>query len=128
MKIGLNKLGICIVEIIMTIAILGIVITPLMSLFILSQKINYNAKLEYEAMLYAQNCMEEIQQLNSIDSDIYEYNSEANCYDRVIYEENNVIIKIIIGPCKDIVYDIEIAVSQNGKELNKLTGSKVFIR
>lgn len=126
MKIRLNKFGICIVEVIMTIAILGVVITPLMSLFFLTHKINNDAKLEYETMLLAQNCMEEIQQLNVIDCDVYIYNNETNCYEKVIYDENNVITKIIIRPCNEIVYDIEIAVSQNGKVLNTLTGSKIF--
>lgn len=113
------------VEVIMTIAILGIVISPLISIFILSQKINNTSELEYKTMLFAQNYMEEVQELNEIDSDIYEYINDTNSFERLIYEDD-VVTKIVLKPCNDIIYDIEIEVSQNGKVLNTLSGSKII--
>lgn len=126
MKYELNKSGICIVEIIMTVAILGIVIAPLMSLFVASQKINKYSELEYKTILFAQNYMEEMQESKIIDVNKYLYNCETNCFERLINEENDLTTKIIISPLNDIIYNIEISVYQNGKVINTLMGNKIF--
>lgn len=126
MKYELNKSGICIVEIIMTVAILGVVIAPLMSLFVASQKINKYSELEYKTILFAQNYMEEMQESKIIDVNKYLYNCETNCFERLINEENDLTTKIIISPLNDIIYNIEISVYQNGKVINTLMGNKIF--
>lgn len=64
MRSKLNSKGLTLVEIIITLAILGIVITPLMSMFLTSQKINRESELKYDAIQLAQKYMEEIKSVN----------------------------------------------------------------
>lgn len=64
MKILFNKKGLTLIEIIVTLAVLGIVIAPLMSMFVTSQKINVESRKEYEALQFAQKYMEEIKAMD----------------------------------------------------------------
>jgi prepilin-type N-terminal cleavage/methylation domain-containing protein len=61
----LNKKGFTIVEIIVTLAVLGIVIGPLMTMFITSQKINNEGSKEYKSIQLAQEYMEEIKEMET---------------------------------------------------------------
>lgn len=61
----LNKNGFTIVEIIVTLAVLGIVIAPLMTMFITSQKINNEGSKEYKSIQLAQKYMEEIKAMDT---------------------------------------------------------------
>lgn len=120
--------GIAIVEIIMTLAILGIVICPIMSLFIMSQKINSGSDVEYKSMLLAQKCMEEIIVTKDLDLLDYSYNCENGDYEKSTYEdENNLDVEIKIKPDgKDILYSIFISIKKNGQEINTLAGTKII--
>ncbi len=69
MKKLLNKKGLTLIEIIVTLAVLGVVVSPLMSMFITSQKINTESRKEYEALLLAQKYMEEIKAMDTLDID-----------------------------------------------------------
>lgn len=60
MKKILNERGLTLVEIIVTLAVLGIVIAPLMSMFVTGQKVNAESRKEYEALQLAQKYIEEI--------------------------------------------------------------------
>jgi len=64
MKNLFNKKGLTLIEIIVTLAVLGIVIAPLMSMFVTSQKINVESRKEYEALQFAQKYMEEIKAMD----------------------------------------------------------------
>jgi len=64
----LNNKGLTLVEIIITLAILGIVISPLMAMFITSQKINKESEEEYYSIQLAQKYMEEIKGKDTLDS------------------------------------------------------------
>lgn len=121
-------MGICIVEVIMTVAILGIVITPLMSMFIVSQKINSHSEIEYKTMLLAQNYMEEVKASKVFDDKEYIYNNDKNCFERLITGEGDMITKISVWPLNGIAYNIEVEVSHNGKVINRLVGSKLALR
>ena len=61
----LNKNGFTIVEIIVTLAVLGIVIAPLITMFITSQKINNEGSKEYKSIQLAQKYMEEIKAMDT---------------------------------------------------------------
>lgn len=120
--------GIAIVEMIMTLAILGIVICPIMSLFIMSQKINNESDVEYKSMLLAQKYMEEIIVTKDLDFLDYSYNYENGDYEKSIYEDaNNLDAEIKIKPDgKNILYNIFISIKKNGQEINSLTGTKII--
>jgi len=120
--------GLTIVEIIMSLAILGIVICPLMSMFIFSQKLNNKSEIEYKSILQAQKYMEEIQAMDTLDTIHYQFNSDNACYERIINESvNNYSTEIIIKPdSRNMIFDIEIVLKHDEQVINKLKGSKIF--
>jgi len=128
MKRLLSIDGLTIVEIIMSLAILGIVICPLMSIFIFSRKINNKNEIVYKSMQQAQSCMEEIQAMDFLDSANYKFNSKNAYYERIIYEYvNNYSTEIIIKPdSRNMIYDVEIVQKKDQQVINKLKGSKIF--
>jgi len=120
--------GLTIVEIIMTFAILGIVICPLMSMFILSQKINNESEREYKSILQAQKYMEEIQSMESIDVNNYKYNIESGSYEReILKSDNSYSAEISIRPDSDnMLYSVLIVLNENEQVINTLVGTKIF--
>ncbi len=128
MKRLINIDGLTIVEIIVSLAILGIVICPLMSMFIFSQKLNDKSETEYKSILQAQNYMEEIQAMSTFDTANYQFNIENDYYKRIINESvNNYSTEIIIKPdSRNIIFDIEIVLKKDGQVINQLKGSKIF--
>ena len=128
MKRLFSRDGLTIVEIIMSLAILGIVICPLMSMFIFSQKLNNKSEIEYKSMLQAQKYMEEIQSMDTLDTTNYQFNSENDRYERIINESvNNYSTEIIIKPdSRNMIFDIEIILKHDEQVINKLKGSKIF--
>lgn len=128
MKRLFNMDGLTIVEIIMSLAILGIVICPLMSMFVFSQNLNNKSEIEYKSILQAQKYMEEIQAMDTLDITDYQFNSENDCYERIINESvNNYGTEIIIKPdSRNMIFDIEIVLKKSEQVINKLKGSKIF--
>lgn len=63
----LNNKGMTLIEIIITLTILGIVVAPLMSMFITSQKVNQESEMKYNAIQLAQKYMEDIKSDNNLD-------------------------------------------------------------
>ncbi|HCS10011.1 MAG TPA: hypothetical protein DIV40_01015 [Clostridiales bacterium] len=68
MRIKNNK-GLTLVEILITLAVLGIVIIPLMSMFITSQKMNNESEMKYRAIQFAQEELETIKAMKQLDTD-----------------------------------------------------------
>lgn len=71
MKKSFNKNGFTLVEIIVTLAIMSIVIGPLMAMLITSQEINNESEKEYKSLQYAQQYLEEIKTMDSINLNYY---------------------------------------------------------
>lgn len=67
MKNKFNSNGLTLIEVIITLAILGVVVTPLMSMFITSQKINRESEMKYNAIQLAQEQIEDIKADNTLD-------------------------------------------------------------
>ncbi len=83
-RISDNK-GLTLVEIIVTLAVLGIVTSPLMAMFVTSQKINRQSELQYNAIQIAQEYMEEIKameilEFEKLDLDENNYNAGENAF------------------------------------------------
>ena len=70
MRIKNNK-GLTLVEILITLAVLGIVIMPLMSMFITSQKMNNESEMKYRAIQFAQEELETIKAMKELDTSMY---------------------------------------------------------
>jgi prepilin-type N-terminal cleavage/methylation domain-containing protein len=123
-----NIHGLTLIEIIMSIAILGIVICPLMSLMIFSQKINNDGMKELKSLQQAQKYMEEIKSINELDTENYSYNSQSNTYEKIIMQTNTEYkAEIKIKPVESsILYDIEILIKDDDEIINTLVGSKIF--
>lgn len=119
--------GITLVEIIITIGILGVVITPLTTLFVMSAKLNQESNNEFKSILTAQKYMEEILAIEQIDIVNYIYDSNTGSYERNIAQtEDEFEIKIRIIPERSFLYTIEVLIKNNGEIINSLTGSKVI--
>ena len=124
----LNNNGLTLVEVIMTLAILGAVICPIMNMFVLSQKINSESKIEYMSIQTAQYYMEEVRSMDGIAGGIignYSYNNSAGYYERSVADgDYTVEIKIIPGSYG--LHYIEINVLNEGRIINNLNGSIIF--
>lgn len=74
-KNGINKeAGLTLIEVLITVSILGIIIIPLSSFFITSAKINKESEDKFKATLIAQNFMEDIKLSDSIMEGETQYN------------------------------------------------------
>jgi prepilin-type N-terminal cleavage/methylation domain-containing protein len=122
-----HRKGFTLVEIIMTFAVLGVVICPLMTMFVMSCKICNCSDVEYKSMLLAQKYMEEVESMNVIDTDNYPYNYETGFYERDIFNDDGIYeTKIRIIPFKNMLYNVEIDVNDSNGLVNSLQSSKIF--
>lgn len=122
-----NNRGLTLVEVIMTLAILGVVICPLLNLLVLSGKISSQGKNEYKSIQTAQYYMEEIKSMDEIDRAKYNYNHDYICYERVVVDDtSNYEVEIRIIPSNYGMHYIEVEIISEGEVINSLEGSVVF--
>ncbi len=127
MKELFNNKGLTLVEIIMTLGILGVVICPLMNLLVLSQKINSEGEKEYRVIQTAQYFMEEIRAMDEIDTGVFIYNGEEMCYERIVLDVlDDYSAEIKITPGSYGLHYIEVNILNDGEVINSLTGSIVI--
>ena len=123
----LNNMGLTLVEIIMTIAVAGILIVPLMSMFVFSAKINAESSREFKAVQQAQFYMEEIKSMDEFGIDKYAYNSDSGKYERFVDEMGSEFgVEVIISYDGGIIYYISISVIDEGEVISSLEGSVIF--
>lgn len=103
MKKVFNNKGLTLVEIIVTLAVLGTVISPLMGMFITSQKINSEGNEEYKTLQLAQKYMEDIKSSDTLHeiTDVKHYMLKE---DRTYFAPN---------PSEDIPYKVLIDIVPN---------------
>lgn len=114
--------GFTLIEVILTITIISLAMLPLMSMVVVSAKINYESDKEYKSFLQAQSYMEEIKNMKSFNS----YNFDNGIYEKTVPQTDDlygVIIKII--PESAFYYLIEISIIDNGEVINNLRGSMI---
>lgn len=121
-----NNRGLTLVEVIMTLTILGIIICPLMNLFVLSMKISNGGENEYKSIQTAQYYMEEIRAMDEIDMGDYVYNPEKVCYERNITALDNYRAEIRIKKGSYGLHYIEVDILSEGEVINSLVGSVVL--
>lgn len=122
-----NNCGMTLVELVVTMAVLGILIAPVMSMFVFSAKINNTASNEYKASMLAQSYMEEIKAMREIDTQKYAYNSSTGKYECLVPEtESSYGAEILIEAGEGIVYSIKISIIQDTQVIKILEGSKIF--
>ncbi|WP_427339175.1 type IV pilus modification PilV family protein [Caloranaerobacter sp. DY30410] len=116
LKNRINKeSGLTLIEVLITIAILGIIIVPLSSFFITSAKINNESRDKFKATLIAQKFLEDIKLSDSIVEGKSQYNIEnydvivniTNVSDLSEYESNSFY--------NTIDYDIKIQIDKNNE-------------
>lgn len=126
-SITANNRGMTLVELIVTIAVLGILIAPVTSMFVFSAKINMAASKEFEAAMLTQSYMEEIKAMEEIDMQKYVYNDVTGKYEFLAPEtENNYGAEITIEKGDGIVYLIDISIIKDGEVIKSFEGSKIF--
>ncbi|HOA20540.1 MAG: prepilin-type N-terminal cleavage/methylation domain-containing protein [Tissierellia bacterium] len=122
-----NNRGLTLAEVIMTMAILGIAICPLMNLLVLSQNINSEGEKEYDVIQTAQYYMEETRAMGEIDPEIFVYNSEEMSYERMVSDVlDDLSAEIKITPFSYGLHYIEVNILNDGEVINSLTGSIVI--
>lgn len=122
-----NNRGLTLVEVIITLAILGAVICPLMNLLVLSQKINSIGENEYSVIQTAQYYMEETRAAGEIDTGVFFYNSDEMCYERIIQNVlDNCNARIRIIPGSYGLRYIEVDILMNEEVINSLMGSIII--
>jgi type II secretory pathway pseudopilin PulG len=78
------------IEIIITLSIMGIVIAPLMSMFVTSQKINNEGEKKYNAIRLAQKYIEEIKSMDVFDTGASGYTlkvGSTDTYEKTVSED-----------------------------------------
>lgn len=121
-----NNRGLTLVEVIMTLTILGAVVCPLMNLLVLSEKINNEGENEFESIQTAQYYMEEIKATDGIDTGQFVYYAEKNCYERIINEPDNSRVEIRVRAGSYGLHYIEVDIIRDEEIINSLKGSVVY--
>ena len=121
-----NNRGLTLIEVIMTLAILGVVICPLMNMLVLSEKINKEGQIECKSIQTAQYYMEETRAMDEIDMGAYIYNPERLCYERIITTPDNYRAEIRIKMGSYGLHYIEVDILSEGEVINSLAGSVVI--
>ncbi len=117
------------VEIIMTLGLLGALICPLMNLLVVSQKISSEGENEIRLFQIAQYYMEETRSTDDIDTGLFLYNSEKNCYKRNISGVlNDCGVEIRLIPAGYGMYYIEVDIIKNYEAVYGLNGSIILYR
>lgn len=98
-----NNRGLTLIEIIVTLAVLGVVVTPLMNMFIASQKINNESNEEYKTLQLAQKYMENIKSAEYIDDIVNELH----------YTPNGINTYRTPDPNEDLPYEVAIKIIPN---------------
>ncbi len=96
----LSKKGFTIIEIIVTLAILGIIIMPIMSTILTGYKINRIGEIEYRSTMLAQKYMERVKSWKTLNTaDIKEYSGDIDGFktrlslEKVDSFDNNQVVK-----------------------------------
>lgn len=115
------------VEVIMTLAVLGAVICPLMNILVISQKINSEGENEYRIVQTAQYYMEETRSMEEIDTEVFVYNSEKRCYERTVLGVMDCCsAEIRITPDSYGLYYIKVDIVSDGEVIESLEGSIIL--
>lgn len=118
--------GFTLIEAIITLAVLGAAIGPLMSMFVLSARINRESSTEFKSLLTAQRYVEEIKAEEEIDTANYIYNPGTGSYERnVAQTEDEYGAVIRITPERPFLYTVEVFVIDEGETINSIRGSKI---
>ncbi|WMJ76664.1 MULTISPECIES: type IV pilus modification PilV family protein [unclassified Sedimentibacter] len=126
-KCLLKACGFTLAEVIISIAVLGMVIAPIMTLFVMSARLNIESSREYKSFLAAQKYMEEIKAMDEIELSGYIYDSDDGCYKRIVAQSGEDYgAVIIIEPERDFLYSIEVYITYEGEVVNSLIGSKLI--
>lgn len=120
--------GLTLVEVIMSFSILGIVIAPILSMFILAAKITVYSEKEYKTTQIAIQYIEEIKSNSNINKELYTYNSQNESYERCIDEVlGNYGVKITIkSDASNLLHTIVVSILEEEKVIKSVTATKVF--
>lgn len=127
MKRFINNQGLTLVEIIITLGLLGALIGPLMNLVVVSQIMNSTGENETRLFQVAQYYMEETRSMDEIDMELFLYNSEKNNYERYISDAlDDYSIEIRLIPARYGMHYIEVDVIKDYETVYALKGSIIL--
>lgn len=119
--------GFTLIETIVTLAVLGIAVGPLMSMFILSAQINQKSSVELKSLLAAQKYIEEIKTEEILDTKEYIYNSSNGSYERKVEQTKDEYGAVIRITQENLfLYNIEVFIIDEEEIINSIKGSKII--
>lgn len=122
-----NNKGLTLVEVIMTLAILGAVICPLMNILVISQKINSEGQKDYRLIQTAQYYMEEVRAMGGINAGDFDCNGEYMCYEKTVLnvlDDYNAEIRVTLGSYG--MHYIVVDIVRGGEVIDSLEGTIIF--
>lgn len=122
----MNK-GLTLIEVIISFAVIGFAITPLMSLFVVAAQINSESSLTLKSVLTAQKYIEEFKASEELDFNNYVFNSDTGAYEKTVTQTDDEFgAEIRIRSERSHLYSIEVSVLDGNEVVCSLNSSKII--
>lgn len=122
----MNK-GLTLIEVIISFAVIGLAITPLMSLFVVAAQINSESSLKLKSVLTAQKYIEEFKASEELDFGNYVFNSDTSAYEKTVAQTDGEFgAEIRIRSERSHLYIIEVSVLDGNEVVCSLNSSKII--
>lgn len=122
----MNK-GLTLIEVIISLAVIGLVITPLMSMFVFAAQINSESSLEWKSVLTAQKYIEEFKASEELDFGNYVFNSDTGAYEKTVVQTADEFgAQIRIRSERSHLYLIEVSVYDGSELICSINSSKII--
>ncbi|MDF2950063.1 MAG: hypothetical protein K0R07_2112 [Sedimentibacter sp.] len=122
----MNK-GLTLIEVIISLAVIGLVITPLMSMFVFAAQINSESSLELKSVLTAQKYIEEFKASEELDFGNYVFNSDMGAYEKTVVQTADEFgAQIRIQSERSHLYSIEVSIFDGSEVICSINSSKII--
>jgi prepilin-type N-terminal cleavage/methylation domain-containing protein len=122
----MNK-GLTLIEVIISLAVIGLVITPLMSMFVFAAQINSESSLELKSVLTAQKYIEEFKASEELDFCNYVFNSDMGAYEKTVVQTADEFgAQIRIQSERSHLYSIEVSIFDGSEVICSINSSKII--
>jgi prepilin-type N-terminal cleavage/methylation domain-containing protein len=122
----MNK-GLTLIEVIISLAVIGLVITPLMSMFVFAAQINSESSLKLKSVLTAQKYIEEFKASEELNFGNYVFNSDTGAYEKTVVQTADEFgAQIIIRSERSHLYSIEVSVFDGSEVICSINSSKII--
>lgn len=122
----MNK-GLTLIEVIISFAVIGLAIAPLMSMFVFAAQVNNESSLQMKSVLTAQKYIEEFKASEELDFDNYLFNSDTGAYEKTVAQTAGEFgAEISIRSERSHLYSIEVYVLDGSEVICSINSSKII--